>query len=109
MRGLEAKAPRGKAGNHRYVVRSIPLGDAQRACDHVGLQPAVGVREEDPVAGGGACTEGAGVTLAKPALRQSRHSLHLQARVFNSQSLEDFSSAVGGPVVDNNDLKLDAS
>ena len=55
--------------------------DPQRPRDHIRLQPAIGIGEEDPLACGGAGADMARVTLAQPAVRQRLDPQGLQPRI----------------------------
>jgi hypothetical protein len=75
------------------------LRHPQRPRDHIRLEPANGIREQNPLARGRARTDVAGVALAKPAFRQCLHALHLHPCILLRQPPQDFARSVRGSVV----------
>jgi len=109
MRCSQRRAPNRQTGCHLDFIRALTLGHHQGAHDHVGLQPAIGIREQNPVAGGGARAKMAGVTLAQPTLRQHVHALHLYARVFLRELSEDFARAIGRAIIHDDEFSFNAA
>ena len=70
----------------------------------VGGEDHVGVGEEQDFAGGRVSAALGRVGLAEPAGREFVDVQHLQARVSGAQPLGDLAGAVGGAVVDEDDL-----
>lgn len=79
---------------------------ARRTGEHVRLMPAIGVREKNPFARGGARAEMAGVTFIQPTVRQNVHAHHSHARVLPCQQPENLAGAVGGTIIHDEDFQL---
>jgi hypothetical protein len=100
------RTPQQCARSHRYVIGSLAFGHAHGARDHVGPQPTIGVREENPVARGRVCADTAGMTLAQPTFRQHIHPLDPHSRICLCQLFQDRARTVSGPVIHHDKLRL---
>ena len=101
-----AKALQHSPRRQRHVIGSIAFRHPHGPRDHVGLQPAIGIREENPVARGRAGADVAGVTFAEPAFRQHVHALHLHPRVLLRQPPQDLAGSVGGPIIHDDEFSV---
>ncbi len=97
----------GDSGHQRDVIGGISGGDAQRTRNHVRLQPAVGIGEEQPVTRGDTGAHMARVGLAEPAVRQLLDACRTHARILGRESPQDLAGGVGGSIVDHNHLECD--
>src|SRR5436853_554200 len=70
MRRLKAKALRRKTGGERDMIDTLAIRQPHSARDRIGRQPAIGIREKNPIAPGEAGSHVAGVALAEPAIWQ---------------------------------------
>ena len=107
MPRLGAERFGGDAWRQRDVIGGISSGDAQRTRNHVRLQPAVGIGEQQPVARGDAGAHMACVGLAQPALRQVLDACRTHARILGRESPQDVAGRVGGSIVDDDHLECD--
>ena len=87
------------------MISVVAFGQLDGALNDVGFQPTVGIREENPIAGGRTGAEMAGITLAQPAFRQNIHAQRSYSRIFTREQTQDFAGAIGRPVVDDDQLK----
>ena len=100
----EGRGPNG--GSTGQVVKLVGLCVADHGLDGPLLEDDVGIREQDPV--GRARRLGApgeGVALAEPSGRERVHSHAPELAVLGLESGQDLGGAVGGPVVDDDDLR----
>ena len=107
MQRLGAERFGGDAGRQRDVIGGISSGDAQRTRNHVGLQPAVGIGEQQPVAGGDTGAHMACVGLAQPVLRQMLDACRSHAHILGRESPQDVAGRVGGSIVNDDHLEGD--
>ena len=107
MPRLGAERFGGDAGRQRDVIGGISSGDAQRTRNHVRLQPAVGIGEQQPVARGDTGAHMACVGLAQPALGQVLDACRTHARILGRESPQDVAGRVGGSIVDDDHLECD--
>ena len=107
MPRLGAERFRGDAGRQRDVIGSISSGDTQRTRNHVRLQPAVGIGEQQPVARSDTAADVTCVGLAEPAVRQVLDAYRTHARTLGRESPQDVTRRVGGSIVDDDHLECD--
>jgi hypothetical protein len=88
------------------VIGSLAFGHPQRAREHVGFEPTIRIGKENPIARSRAGANVAGVTLAQPAVWQRVQALQLNARILPRETVENFSGAIAGSVIYDNDLDL---
>ena len=81
------------------MIGLIAFRHPQGPGNYVGLQPAIGIREKNPVARRCAGTHMTGVTLAEPAVWQHLHPFDAHPRILFRQASEDFARLVRGPVI----------
>ena len=70
MPRLRAERFGGDARRQRDVIGRIACGDAEGTRNHVGLQPAIGISEQHPLAGSRVGSHMACVRFPEPAIRQ---------------------------------------
>ena len=88
------------------MIDAFAVRHAQRARDHVRLQPTIRVREQNPIARRHGCAEMTGVTLPEPAFGQHLDPLHAQARILLCQASQNFAGPVLRAVIHNDHFHL---
>ena len=106
--GFRAERLGKDARSQRDVVRVLAIAPRQRARDHVRLQPAVGISEEDPVACRRRGADMTRMALAEPAAG-SASTRFMRTRESSAISRRRISPVrSGGSVVDDDDVDGDA-
>ncbi len=95
-------------GEGDEVVGALGLGEGERSADRVGGEEDVGVGEEEPVRVAGVPDGGRhGVGLAEPAWGEVMDVEGGElGRVGGGERVEDLAGAVGGAVVDGDDVEV---
>jgi hypothetical protein len=83
------------------VIDAFALCQANRTNEYVRLQPTIGIREQNPLASRCVSAEVTGVAFAEPTVRKRCDVNHLEARIFFRELFEDFTGAIGGPVIND--------
>ena len=92
-------------GRERDVVGVFAFRHPQRARDHVRLEPAIGVREQNPITRSQAGANMAGMALPKPAFGQRVDPLYRHARVLLRQPAQNLARSVLRAVVHGDDFQ----
>ena len=77
-----------------FTYGQLMVRDGKGARENVHFDPAIGVREEKPLARRRVCAHVPGVTFSEPRIRQRFHVKDAHARIFISDAVQNFSRAI---------------
>ena len=109
MPGVAADRGVDRRRRQRDVIDAVPCRHPQRPGDDVRVQQAIGVGEEQPVAGRGLRADVQRVRLAQPALGQRRHLDEPHARIVGGEAADDRRRRVDRAIAHDDHLERDAA